>query len=268
MLATTFVGFLGRLFPSHALTTVGLYQPHTSGWCDSGGDSSHPGEWKWWPKANDAQSHSKDDLLEGSADVLAQSLPYVRHEFITVLEHEIKPGVYDGGYASTTESLVQDVVFDLAVEARVHTESEFARYLSPRRYVEVIASPLDTTFISDLFAAEGAALKAAASSEDDRTFFRLMTLWSAYMHKLGSSTLVYHTLRYLDAMALAASAGLRDEVTRHQQRVLCTASRARYEYRDVNNGVTDQEFYDSVRGPICHTLPALTSAVHRTSPPS
>ena len=60
------------------------------------------------------------------------------------------------------------------------------------------------------------------------------------MHKLGSSTLVYHTLRYLDAMALAASAGLRDEVTRHQQRVLCTASRARYEYRDVNNGVTDQ----------------------------
>lgn len=203
-------------------------------------------------------------MLDGSADVLAQSLSFVRNEFFAVLRHEIEPGLYDGGYAAATEALVQDVVFDLAVEARVHTESESVRYLSPRRYVEVISAPLDTMFISDLFAAEGAALKAAASSEDDRTFLRLMTLWSAYMHKLGSSTLVYHTLRYLDDMALAASAGLRDEVIRHQQRVLCTASSARYRYRDVNNGVTDQEFYDSVCGPIHHAFRLLTLAVHRT----
>lgn len=266
-LATTFVGFLAHVFLSHALITVGLYQPHTSEWCGSGGDSGHQGEWRWWPKANDAPSYSKDDLLNGSADVLAQSLPYVRHEFISVLRYEIEPGVYDGGFASTLESLVQDVVFDLAVEARVHTQSKFSRYLSPRRYVEVISAPLDALFISDLFAAEGAALRAAASAEDDRTFFRLITLWSAYMHKLGSSTLVYHTLRHLDAMALAASAGLRDEVSKHQQSVLCTASRARHDYRDVNNGVTDQEIYDSVRGLICHMRYDLTLAVYRTSSP-
>lgn len=239
-----------------------MYQPHTSGWCASGGDSVHQGEWKWWPKAKHAQSYSKDDLLNGSADVLAQSLPHVRHEFISVLRYEVEPGVYDGGFASTLESLVRSVVFDLAVEARVHTQSEFPRYLSLRRYVEVISSPLDVLSISDLFAAEGAVLRAAVSAEDERTFFRLITLWSAYMHKLGSSTFVYHTLRHLDAMALAASAGLRDEVSKHQQSVLCTASRARNDYRDVNKGVTDQEFYDSVRCLMCYVYHYLTLAVH------
>ena len=190
--------------------------------------------------------------------MLAQSLPYVLHDFVSIMRYEIEPGVYDAELASTFESLVEQVVFDLATEARVYLQSSRARYLSLRRYVEVIAAPLDKSFISDLFAAEGAVLRAAASSVDDRTFFRLITLWSAYMHKLGSSNLVYHVLRYLDLMAVSSSAGRGHEVTKHKQRVLCTAELARYVYRSVNKGYSEQEFFDSVRAHTRYSFLFLT----------
>jgi hypothetical protein len=222
-------------------------------------------DWQNWPKETIGQTYSKENLLNGSADVLVQSLPYVQHEFVSILRYETEPGVYDGELAATLEELVQEVVLNLATESRVYLVDLGAMYLPLRRHIEVIVAPLDKSSILDLFAAEGAVLRAAASSGDDRTFFRLITLWSAYMHKLGSSTLVYHTLRYLDLMAFAASAGRRHVVAEYQQRVLCTASRARYAYRNVNKGVTDQKFYDSVRIPSCHVIAALTLIVHQAS---
>jgi hypothetical protein len=223
-----------------------LYQPHLSAWCETAGNPTYPGEWKNWPEAADGRKYSKDDLLDGSADLLAQSLPFVLRHFVSILRYELKPGVYGADLASTYEALAKQVTIELATDARVHLESPRPRYLSPRRYVEVMDAPLEKDVISDLFAAEGAALRAATGCDDNRTFFRLMTLWSAYMHKLGSSTHVYHVLRYLDSMAVASSVGRRHDVLKQKQRVLCTAALARFPFRIVNKGVVDQEFFDSV----------------------
>ena len=39
--------------------------------------------------------------------MLAQSLPYVLHDFVSIMRYEIEPGVYDAELASTFEPLVE-----------------------------------------------------------------------------------------------------------------------------------------------------------------
>jgi hypothetical protein len=229
------------------LTFVGFYSPKAKGSCDISGFATHPGEWKSWTEQGDGCKLRRSYLLDGSADILMQSLPFVLEHFASILRYEVEPGVFDVSSGGSFEEDRERETFRIAAEAKVQLEDTRPRILSKRRYVELLGLPLDEQSVSDLMSAEAGLLNTAAGCDDVKMFLRLIVLWSAYMHKLGAQTYVYYVLCELEAMARAWSEGDYEEQFRRKNFVLSTSAMARDPFREYYKTVFSDPYLEKVR---------------------
>jgi hypothetical protein len=229
-----------------ALTSVGSYSPNTELSCGSTALATHPGEWKNWPEQGDRRRLCRSYLLDGSADILAQSLPFVLQHYVSILRYEAEPGVYDKDPDNDFEEDEEKATCRLAAEAEVHLEGTRPRILSKRRYVELLDLPLDKHSVSDLMSAEAGVLNTAAGCDDPKKFVRLIVLWSAYMNKLGAQTYVYYVLCELEDMARAWSEGNYEEQFKRRNLVLSTSAKAREPFQQYYKSVFSDPYLEKV----------------------
>lgn len=224
----------------------GFYSPDSRGSCDPNGPVVAHGEWMTWPEQSDRRKLCRSYLLDGSADILTQSMPYLLDNFGSILRYEAEPGVYGTDSGSDFEEDDEKAACLLAAAAEVHLESTRPRVLSHRRYVEVLALPLDVDSVSDLLNAEATTLNSAAGAEDVKLFLRLMLLWSGYIGKLGARTYVYYALCELEAMAKAWSHGDTEEQFKRKNLVLSTSALAREPFQQYHKGVFSDPYLEKV----------------------
>lgn len=229
------------------LTFVGSYSPKAKGLCDISAPATYPGEWKSWTEQGDRRELCRSYLLDGSADILMQSLPFVLQHFVLISQYEVQPGVFGVSPGGSFEEDDERATCRLAAEAGVHLEGTRPRILSKRRYVELLDLPLDKYSVSDVFSAEAGVLNTAAGCDDARMFLRMMVLWSAYMHKLGAQTYVYYVLCELEAMARAWSKGDYEEQFKRRNLVLSTSAMAREPFQQYHKRVFSDPYLEKVR---------------------
>lgn len=231
--------------PHTVLTYVGSYSPKSKGPCAITGQY-WPDEWKNWPEQGDRRRLCRSYLLDGSPDILAQSLPFVLQHYVSILRYEVEPGVYGTDPHNFSEEDGEQATCRLAAEAEVHLESTRPRILSKRRYVELLDLPLDKHSVSDLMSAEAGVLNTAAGCDDPRMFFRLIVLWSAYMHKLGAQTYVYYALCELEEMATAWNNDNYEEQFKRRNLVLSTSAKAREPFQQYYKSVFSDPYLEKV----------------------
>lgn len=167
-------------------------------------------------------------------------------ELSELLSYEVEPGEFGTDPACAFEENQEAGVCSLAMKAEVHLEDVRPRVLPSARYVELLDTPFNRNSVSDILAAEGSLLSAASRCEETRSFLRLMMLWSAYAHKIGSATFVYYTLCFLDEMADSWRKGDDDEVFNFRKKALATTVLARHPFRGVCKSVFSDDYLINV----------------------